>query len=58
MSDDIAANEFDCSGCGRHIISVPRREPAPTRCDLCMWLEEFVPDPAERAAILKQTNPE
>jgi hypothetical protein len=45
------ADEFECPGCGRLIISLPAREPPPTRCAICAWLEEFVPDPETREKI-------
>ena len=50
----VKADEFTCAGCGRQIVSLPPRDPPPTRCALCTWADEFVPDPAERAAILRR----
>jgi hypothetical protein len=51
--DDIdrSADVFDCPGCGRRIYSLPRRNPPPTLCATCTWLEEFVEDPVERAKL-------
>ena len=52
------ADEFICPDCGRSIISLPPQEPPPTRCAVCLWLEEFVPDPVERDEIRKRMDPE
>ena len=45
-------DEFQCAGCGQYIISLPAQDPPPTRCATCTWMNEFVHDPAERAAII------
>lgn len=50
------ADEFDCPDCGWHVYSLPPRVPPPTRCGLCLWLEEFVSDPAEREAIRERAS--
>lgn len=54
INTPITADEFECESCGRLIISLPPRKPPPARCGLCLWLDEFVPDPKERAEILKR----
>ena len=44
--------EFDCRDCGLHVFDFGRtKAPDPPLCGLCAWLDEFVPDPAEQAAI-------
>lgn len=54
----MTADEFTCPDCGRLIISLPPRDPPPTRCAVCQWLEEFIPDPFERTAVRKWVDPE
>jgi hypothetical protein len=41
----VECNEFDCAGCGRHIVSFPPMDPLPMLCGACEWMNEFVPDP-------------
>ena len=48
-------DEFDCPDCGNHIYSAPKREPPPTVCCTCQWLNEYVSDPEEREAIRQRT---
>lgn len=57
MTRTATANEFVCDCCGRPIVSFPWRNPPPTRCCLCQWLDEYVTDPIERAAIMRQVEP-
>lgn len=47
-------DEFDCRGCGRHIFSLPPRDPPPALCATCEWLDEFVPDPSEREEMRRR----
>ena len=47
-------DEFDCSQCGRHILSFPAREPPPTKCATCLWIDEFIRDPQEADQLRKQ----
>jgi len=43
----VECNEFDCAGCGRHIVSFPPMDPLPTLCGACEVVE-LIPDPIER----------
>jgi hypothetical protein len=47
-------DEFDCASCGMHIVSLPPRDPPPTLCATCMWMDEFLLDPVERAEVLRR----
>jgi len=48
------ADEFDCTKCGRHVYSLPPADPPPTMCATCVWLDEFIADPAEREKLRKR----
>jgi len=51
ISDHVTV-EFDCRLCKRHILLIARSAPPEHGlCAVCSFLEEFVADPAERAAI-------
>jgi len=50
----VECNEFDCAGCGRHIVSFPPMDPLPTLCGACEWMNEFVPDPIEREKLRRR----
>jgi hypothetical protein len=52
------SDDFDCIACGRHIISLPKQEVAPTKCATCTWLDEYVTDPEEREALRQKLNME
>lgn len=39
--------EFDCEGCGNHVIQFGGDKPASQLCSVCAWLCEHIPDPAE-----------
>jgi len=43
----VECTEFDCAGCGRHIVSFPPMDPLPTLCGACEVVE-LIPDPIER----------
>jgi hypothetical protein len=44
--------EFDCEGCGMHVISFDVDSvPKHGMCTECAWLCEFVPDPTEMMTV-------
>jgi len=48
------ADEFTCVECGQHVYSLPRRDPPPTLCATCAWLDEFIADPEERERLREE----
>ena len=52
--DDIACDEFVCEACGFPIASFPPKEPPPTRCSLCLWLDTYIEDVEERERLRKR----
>jgi hypothetical protein len=47
--------EFDCKDCGSHVFAFGiEAPPANLLCSVCDWIEEFISDPAERAAMRRQ----
>jgi hypothetical protein len=53
----ISCAEWDCEGCGVHVVAVAlRRPPEHMLCCQCAFLCEYVPDPAELVALHKYLN--
>ena len=50
-------DEFVCDQCGRLIYSLPPRDPPPTRCGACEWLNEYR-DPVEREHLRELLDPD
>ena len=49
--DEIAHDEFECSGCGETVFSFPPVIPPPTRCSVCVWLDTYIEDEDEREEL-------
>lgn len=53
------ACEFDCEGCGIHVIAPALdRPPAHGFCLVCTWLSEYVSDPIEMMTLRDRLFPE
>lgn len=51
--------EYHCVDCGVHVFDFGRREPPnPPRCSVCLYLAEFVRDPAEQHELRQYLNRE
>lgn len=51
--------EFDCEGCGWHVVAVALTEPPEHQlCAQCAFLCETIPDPEEMVAVHKYLNRE
>ena len=48
---DDHVREFDCTGCGRHIISLCEPPGMPDICGLCMWMPGWFKDPQLRERL-------
>lgn len=57
--DPRAMIEFDCEGCGVHVLGFGRDTiPLSHMCGLCEWLCEFVPDPEAMMKLRGHMRPE
>jgi hypothetical protein len=49
--------EFDCEGCGVHVVQLGRDAvPVSCMCAVCEWLCEHIPDPVEMMAARRRMD--
>jgi hypothetical protein len=51
MDEPRTCDRFVCTACGVDVISLPPRDPPPTKCGTCQLLDTLDLEPAEREEL-------